>query len=166
MTNTPCDLDEVRTLIDKTECACAEQRLCGWHYEYRVEVLAAAIRLADEADRLRKDSDEYAKAHAEDDRENTRLTRELEAANAKTKGYDERIERLLADLAEVRREVERLRSDSDGRMFRNRALTKELETAIDRAKWAQEELEAEREVSRGLRTASEELAACAALDAK
>ena len=51
------DLDSIKTLIDKTECVCAEQRLCGWHYEYRVETLAAAIQLADEVETLRKETE-------------------------------------------------------------------------------------------------------------
>lgn len=48
------DLEKVKTLLDKTECACAEQRLCSWHYLYRTETLAAAIQLADEVKRLRE----------------------------------------------------------------------------------------------------------------
>ena len=50
----PPDLEEIGTLLDKTECACSNERLCGFHYEYRNEVLAAAIQLADEVTELRE----------------------------------------------------------------------------------------------------------------
>ncbi len=49
----PLDLDEIRKLIDNTDCACTNDKCCQYHCEYAPEVLTTAIRLDDEVERLR-----------------------------------------------------------------------------------------------------------------
>jgi hypothetical protein len=46
---TEIDLAEIKKLLDKTGCFPKDgHRLCGFHYDHRAEIFAAAVQLADQ----------------------------------------------------------------------------------------------------------------------